>query len=149
LRLLMSFIIKEMKIDKTIKYVLSTELLFTLLPIIIIGIVRSAQNDFDKIFFNTEWSIIALILFGQSIVKFSSGISKSNEKFRWQFVALIISLIIVFGLIPTSIILVINLTKATPVFWLYIVQILLFVASIVCFFIPGAIGQKLLDESKK
>ena len=69
-----------MKVDKTIKYILSSEFLFTLLPIVILVMVRLFQNDFNSIFYNTEWSVIAIILFGQSVVKFSSGISNTNEK---------------------------------------------------------------------
>jgi len=136
-----------MKLDKTIKYVLISELLFTLLPILILFIVRSSQNDFKTLFYNTEWSIISLILFGQSIVKFSSGISKSNEKFRWQFVSLIISLIIIFGLIPSAIILVLNLTNKEQLIGLYISQIVFLFISIITFFVIGAVGQKLLDEN--
>ena len=135
-----------MKLDKTIKYILTSEFLFTLLPIIILLIVRSYENNISAIFYNTEWSIISLILFGQSVVKFSSGISNSNEKIRWQLVALIISLIIIFGLIPSSIILVINLLSETLSFGMYIAQIILFVISCITFFIVGAIGQKMLNE---
>lgn len=135
-----------MKIDKTIKYILTSEFLFTLLPIIILLIVRSYERDFNAIFYNTEWSIIALILFGQSIVKFSSGISNSKAKFRWQVVALVISIIIIFGLIPSSIILVLNIISKTLSFWTYVVQFALFVISIIIFFIVGAVGQKMLNE---
>ena len=135
-----------MKIDKTIKYILTSEFLFTLLPIVILLIVRSYENNFEAIFYNTEWSIIALILFGQSIVKFSSGISNSKAKFRWQLVALVISIIIIFGLIPSSIILVINLSSKTLSLWTYVAQFALFVISCITFFIVGAIGQMMLDE---
>lgn len=135
-----------MKIDKTIKYILTSEFLFTLLPIVILLIVRSCENNFEAIFYNTEWSIIALILFGQSIVKFSSGISNSKAKFRWQLVALVISIIIIFGLIPSSIILVINLSSKTMSLWTYVAQFSLFVISCIAFFFIGSIGQKMLDE---
>lgn len=135
-----------MKLDRTIKYILTSEFLFTLLPIIIIMIVRSYENDFKAIFYNTEWSIIALILFGQSIVKFSSGISNSNTKVRWQLVALVISIIIIFGLIPSSIILVLNLSSRTISFGTYLAQFLLFSISCITFFFIGAIGQKMLNE---
>lgn len=135
-----------MKIDKTIKYILTSEFLFTLLPIIILLIVRSYESNFKAIFFNTEWSIIALILFGQSIVKFSSGISNSQAKFRWQLVALVISLIIIFGLIPSAIILVLNLSSKTLSNGTYIVQFVLFIISSITFFMVGAIGQKMLEE---
>lgn len=135
-----------MKIDKTIKYILSSEFLFTLLPIVILVIVRLFQNDFRAIFFNTEWSIISIILFGQSVVKFSSGISNTNEKVRWQFVALIISLIIIFGLIPSVIILILNLINTEVHFGMYIAQFVIFIISSFVFFIVGSIGQKMLDE---
>jgi len=135
-----------MKIDKTIKYILTSEFLFTLLPIIILLIARSYESNFSAIFYNTEWSIIALILFGQSIVKFSSGISNSKEKFRWQLVALVISIIIIFGLIPSAIILVLNLSSKTLSYGTYIAQIILFIISSLTFFIVGALGQKMLDE---
>lgn len=135
-----------MKIDKTIKYILTSEFLFTLLPIVILLIVRSCENNFKAIFYNTEWSIIALILFGQSIVKFSSGTSNSKAKFRWQLVALVISIIIIFGLIPSSIILVINLSSKTMSLWTYVAQFSLFVISCITFFFVGAIGQMMLDE---
>jgi len=135
-----------MKIDRTIKYVLSSELLFSLLPIIIIIIVRSYENEASEIFYNTEWSIISIILFGQSIVKFSSGIANSKENFRWQLVALTISLIIVFGLLPASIILVLNLTSSSISLTMGIVQIIVFIISILTYYFIGAVGQKMLDE---
>lgn len=135
-----------MKIDKTIKYILTSEFLFTLLPIIILLFVRSYENNFKALFYNTEWSIIALILYGQSIVKFSSGISNSKAKFRWQLVALVISTIIIFGLIPSSIILVLNLSSKSLSMSTYITQFILFILSSITFFIVGALGQKMLDE---
>lgn len=135
-----------MKIDRTIKYVLSSELIFTLLPIIILLIVRSYENDYSKIFYNSEWSIISIILFGQSIVKFSSGIANSKETFRWQLVALVISLIIVFGLIPASIILVLNLTCSNKPLGMAILQLIMFIISVLSYYFIGAIGQKMLEE---
>jgi hypothetical protein len=135
-----------MKIDKTIKYVLGSELLFILLPLIILVIVRSYEYDFSKILYNTEWSIISIILFGQSVVKFSSGIANSKENFRWQLVALVISLIIVFGLIPASIILVLSLTSSTITLSVGIIQVIIFIISVGSYFFIGAIGQKMLDK---
>lgn len=135
-----------MKLDKTIKYILTTEFIFTLLPIVILLVVRSYESDLRGLFYNTEWSIISLILFGQSIVKFSSGITNSKSKFCWQLVALVISLIIVVGLIPSSIVLVVILLSDECCKVMYIAQLVLFVLSCFCFFIIGALGQKLLDE---
>jgi hypothetical protein len=137
-----------MKLEKNIFYVLTSELLFTLLPLLILIIVRSYENKCEIIFYNTEWAIMAIILFGQSIVKFSSGISNSSLKFRWQLVSLIISVIIIFGLIPSIVILVINLLSKENILSLYVLQMIMFVISIITFFIVGYLGQKLLDGNK-
>ncbi len=137
-----------MKLEKTLFYILISELLFTILPILIVLIVRSYETKFELIFYNTEWSIMAIILFGQSIVKFSSGIANSKALFRWQLVSLIISLIIIFGLIPSIIILVINLLNTEQNFATYLLQILLFALGVFCYFIVGYLGQKMLEEKK-
>ena len=91
---------------------------------------------------------MSIILYGQSIVKFSSGVANSNLKFRWQLVSLIMSLIIIFGLVPSIIILIINLLNSEPNFGLHITQVFLFVVSIITFFIVGYVGQKLIDGKK-
>ena len=91
---------------------------------------------------------MAIILFGQSIVKFSSGIANSKALFRWQLVSLIISIIIIFGLIPSIIILVINLLNTEQHFATYLLQIILFAFGVLCYFVIGYLGQKMLEEKK-
>jgi hypothetical protein len=137
-----------MKLERNLFYVLVSEMLFTILPLIVITIVRSYQNQYELIFYNTEWAMMSIILFGQSIVKFSSGVANSNLKFRWQLVSLIMSLIIIFGLVPSIIILIINLLNSEPNCGLHIAQMFLFVVSIITFFIVGYVGQKLIDGKK-
>ncbi|TDE01705.1 hypothetical protein [Flavobacterium sandaracinum] len=138
-----------MKLERNLFYVLVSEMLFTILPLIVITIVRSYQNQYELIFYNTEWAMMSIILYGQSIVKFSSGVANSNLKFRWQLVSLIMSLIIIFGLVPSIIILIINLLNSEPNFGLHIAQMLLFIVSIITFFIVGYVGQKLIDGKKQ
>lgn len=138
-----------MKIERPLVYSLLSELLFTILPLIIVIIIRGYENKYELIFYNTEWSIMAIILFGQSIVKFSSGISNSNRVFRWQLVSLIISIIIVFGLVPSIIVMVINLTNETKYISMYLIQMFLCILSFFTYFIVGYLGQKLLDENNK
>lgn len=137
-----------MKLERNLFYVLISEMLFTVLPLIVISIVRSYQCQFELIFYNTEWAMISIILFGQSIVKFSSGIANSTLKFRWQLVSMIISLIIIFGLIPSIIILIINLLNEEKIIGIHIVQIIMFILSMITFFIVGYLGQKLIEEKK-
>jgi len=135
-----------MKLERNIFYVLVSEIIFTILPLVVIAIIRSYQNQAEQIFYNTEWIMMAIILFGQSIVKFSSGISNSKRTFRWQLVALIITVIISFGLIPSIIILIINLLAKELNFFLYLFQIILLLISIITFLIIGYLGQKLMEE---
>lgn len=126
---------------------LISEYSFTLLPIIILIVIRCYEEDYLKLFYNTEWSIISLILFGQCIVKFSAGIAHNKNRFRWQLVSFIISLIIIIGLIPSAIILVLTLNNGEPLSnGLYITQAILFILGSTCFFIIGGLGQDLLDE---
>ena len=133
--------------NKHIIYNLISEYLFTLFPIIILIIIRCNEGTYCKIFYNSEWSIISLILFGQSIVKFSAGIAHNKKRFHWQLVSLIISLIIIIGLIPSAIILTLILNDGLLFSnGLYCTQALQFILSSGCFFIIGALGQDLLDE---
>src|SRR5690606_29826405 len=118
-------------------YVLISEIIFTILPLVVIAIIRSYEKKPEQIFYNTEWIMMAIILFGQSIVKFSSGISNSNRTFRWQLVALIITVIISFGLIPSIVILIINLLASELNFTLYLFQVILLGISIITFLIIG------------
>lgn len=89
-----------------------------------------------------------IILFGQSIVKFLSGIANSRYKFRWQLVSMIISLIIIFGLIPSIIMLIINLLNNEKMFGLYVAQMIFFILSIPTFFVVGYLAQKLIEDKK-
>lgn len=141
--------IKKIFSFSLLSFSLLTELLFTVLPVSIIIILRCYQRDFELIFFNTEWAVCAIILFGQSIVKFSSGISNQKNKFRWQIIAFVLSLIIIVGLIPSVTILAINILSqkegVEPSLSLHIFQMVLFVVSCVTFFTVGGVGQQLLD----
>ncbi len=107
-----------MKLEKTLFYILVSELLFTVLPVLIVMIVRSYESKYELIFYNTEWSIMAIILYG----------------------------IIIFGLIPSIIILVINLLDPGLHFGTYLTQIILFTVSVFCYFLIGYLGQKMLEE---
>ena len=137
-----------MKQTKKSNLSLLSELLFTILPIIIIVMIRLIENNYSSIFLNSEWGIISVVLFGQSIVKFSSGLSNSTKKFRWQVVALVISGIIVLGLIPSIVYLIIILTKNIESNTVYLFQLIWFILSIITFFIVGKLGQDFLEEEE-
>ena len=56
------------------KLVIISEMLFVYLPIFIIVLYNLIVKDYHKAFFGSEWIFGAIVLWGQSIVKFSSGI---------------------------------------------------------------------------
>lgn len=137
-----------MKKEKESKLVILSEVLFVLLPIFVIGLVLFFIESDKNIFISYEWSFASIILFGQSIVKFSSGISTFKTEKRWQFISLILSAIIVFGLIPSVLVLVLLLVNKTQNLLIYIIQMVLFILSIIVYFIFGTIGQIYLDNKE-
>ena len=51
-----------MKLERNIFYVLVSEIIFTILPLVVIAIIRSYQDQAEQIFYNTEWIMMAIIL---------------------------------------------------------------------------------------
>ena len=57
-----------------------SEMLFVLLPFIVIGITLAYRREFRTILFLPEWSIVSAVIVGQSIVKLASGGSLAWSK---------------------------------------------------------------------
>jgi len=87
----------------------SSELLFVLLPFLVIAIVLSHKGSLATIFFLPEWSLVSAVILGQSLMRLVSAIvgRRAIEK---EKVLLLLTAILVFGLIPVLIILAIVLT---------------------------------------
>src|ERR1700756_3515315 len=82
----------------------STELMFVLLPFIVIGIALAHMGEFRTLLFIPEWSIVSAVIVGQSIVKVaSSSIGRVNVDKEW--IVLAISILLVCLLVPILIIL--------------------------------------------
>lgn len=123
-----------------------SELLFSVLPIIILAIVFFSQNKAPQLFLSPEWSVTAAIFFGQSIVKVvSASVSRGNKK-TWQRIVLLVTVILVVGLAPSLVILALILILSPPPFWLAVAQIGLFIVSLITFFVLGSAGQVALEE---
>ncbi len=135
-----------MKKENESKLVILSEVLFVLLPITVFSLVHFYTDSNKNLFTSYEWSFATIILFGQSIVKFSSGVSNYKMVKRWQLVSIILSSIIVVGLIPSVLVLVLLLVNKDQNNWIYISQILLFMLSIVSYFVFGTTGQIYLDN---
>ena len=118
-----------------------SELLFILLPLIVITIVMLHKgNDFWKILSSVEWSFATAILFGHAVVKLVSGSTKSNN-WMWERVALAVATIVVILLVPSLIILVLILSSDNPTTGLVWSQIVLFVIGCFVFIFVGGAGH--------
>lgn len=122
------------------------ELLFVLLPLIVIAIIRvNAGSSMRELLSVPEWSFGTAVLMGQALVKLVSGVAAQQPTARWQLVALIVSAMVVLGLVPSLIVLSLMLTIASPGGALVGLQIALFLSGVVVFCVIGALGQTLLS----
>lgn len=136
--------------DKTnnSKLIVYSEILFVILPLIVLLFISLDSNNILEIWKTQEISFVSIVLFGQVIVKLAAGVAKSERKLRWQMVSLIFSGLIVIGLVP-SIIIYTFLVKGSQSTILYICQLLFLLISFVVYYTFGTIGQFYLDEKGK
>jgi len=124
---------------------LLAEFLFTILPIIVVLIIRLSQSDYSALFYNTEWGFASVIFYGQSIIKLASG-GSATLVVQWERIALGISILLVIGLIPSIVVFCLNFTSTNNSFGLYFVQFVELIFSIISFFTIGAVGDMMLDD---
>jgi len=119
------------------------EILFSILPMIILVIVHFYKGTLSSVFFLPEWALVAAVLFGQTIAKITSGAVAFAKKasISYQQVTLSVTLIIVFGLVPSLVVLTLILVSTTPSVGLTIGQLALFVLGIITFFLMGGTMQ--------
>jgi hypothetical protein len=118
------------------------EFLFVLVPLIVLAIVyMSGERSIYAVLESPEWAFGASILFGQSVVKLVSGTSRMGATENWGTIVLIVSLVLVFGLMPSLTVLALILSKEPPSNILVIEQLVLFVVGSIAFFILGAMGH--------
>lgn len=128
--------------------VIIVEILFALMPLIILILVTllTTQN-FPALFKKSDVSFISVFFFGQTLVRLISGIAHTKKNLRWQVISLFISVIIILGLIPTTILLIIIYQEINNSFTVYLLQNIYLIISISVYFIFGQIGQEYLDEN--
>jgi hypothetical protein len=123
---------------------LAAELVFAFLPLLVILLVFYRAGRAGDWVYSTEWAFAAAILFGQSIVKFMSGLSRGGRAAAGP-VALTLALLLVFGLVPALFILTVSLTTPQgeqPLsVGFTVAQIALFVAASAAYLILGTIGE--------
>lgn len=125
----------------------TSELLFVLLPFIVIGVTLAHRDEFRSIFYIPEWSIVSAVIVGQAIVKLASA-SVGSQNVRKETIILIMAVLLVCFLGPILIILAISLTSASISNHLAITQGVFFLLSAVVFWFASMIEnyQKIKNE---
>ena len=135
------------KTESNAKLIICIELLFSTLPLIIIFILHIALKKSPKeIFYSTDVSFISVAVFGQTVIRFMSGIAKSQTKKNWQKIAFISSLLFILGVVPSVSFLILIYSNESVAKIVYYLQSIWFVLSILSYWIVGTIGQMYLDE---
>lgn len=135
------------KAESNAKLIIFIELLFSILPLIIIFILHIALNKpLKEIFYSTDISFVSVAVFGQTVIRFMSGIAKSQTKKNWQKIAFISSLLFILGVVPSIIYLILIYLNVLSSKIVYFLQLIWFFLSVVCYWVIGTIGQMYLDE---
>jgi hypothetical protein len=111
-----------------------SELLFILLPFVVLGLVFRYSNSGIKMLWHPELSIASTLLFGHAIVKFVCGVARFEHR---GLAALVTTLGIVLGLAPPLTVLVLvqllEESHKAPEQWLVVVQGLLLLGGLIYF----------------
>ena len=128
---------------------LIAEVAFAVLPLLVVFMVLVNSDHHKRVFMSPEWSFGAAILLGQSLVKFVSGLARGGRAATGP-VALVLALLIVFGLVPSLLVLYMTLqtteTQTTelhsdPSQLLQFLQVFLFCGACVVYLLLGTIGE--------
>lgn len=123
---------------------LAAEVAFAVLPLLVVLVVLAHAEHSTRLFMSPEWSFGAAILFGQSLVKFVSGLARGGKAATGP-VALVLALLIVFGLVPSLLVLHMTLqtteAKGDPSRWLQFFQVFLFCGGAAMYMLLGTVGE--------
>jgi cytochrome bd-type quinol oxidase subunit 2 len=110
----------------------TTELLFVLLPFIVIGITLGHRGELRTFFYIPEWSIVSAVIVGQAISKAAYS-AMGHTNIRKENVNLVIAACIVCLLVPILIVLAIVLISPNVSTTLAITQAIFFLLSGIVF----------------
>lgn len=123
---------------------LAAEIVFTILPLLVVLMVLLHAHRATHFFGAPEWAFGAAILFGQTLVKFVSGLARGGSAATGP-VALLVALLVVFGLVPSLFVLYITLemlvAQHEPGRWLQISQVVLFLGAVAMYLVLGTVGE--------
>ena len=126
---------------KAAKYAIMGDLLFIVLPLVVISIVDvSVGRSLFAIIESPELSFGSAVLFGQTIIKVVSGFAHTKPTGAEQPV-FIIALIIVFGLVPSLVVLALLLSVNPIPYGLQLAQAGIFALGVFVFGLFGVNGH--------
>lgn len=130
---------------------LSIELCFVALPLIVLAFVLGGKNLNEELWHSSEWSFASCVLFGQALVKLVLGCMKSGNGANHIGVIFSMTIVLVFGIIPSLVFLVQILelefgvkhshSKEGLTHAWFTLQFVWFCLSIVTFYFVGGIGE--------
>jgi hypothetical protein len=133
------------------------EFVFILVPLIVIAVVSfftggGGLSFLRRLVFSSEWAFGSAILFGQTILKIVEGALRA-ELVKAGRVVFTISLVLVFGLIPSLTVLALIIQEEEQLIYqssfhasnllLHVSQTILFVAASAVFIGVGSIGRRI------
>jgi pilus assembly protein TadC len=146
LRKIWEAIKQKIKNINSADYVIFTEILFILMPLIIVLLYELSRNNPLSIFDKADWSYCTILFSGQLIIKLVSVLlKKHNESFCWQFVALCLAIIIVIFLVP-AVIFICLMQEQNVKTWIKFAQIVWFCFAIFGYFQIAGYAQEKEQE---
>ena len=130
--------------------VVGAETLLVLLPFVVMAIVLAQKGELSKLPYRPEWGVASSALIGLAMVRFVSGLLHAGtliEGVAWERVLLLFAAILVFGLVPSLLVLSLVLVSKTPSGYLAAMQIAFFAVSLFLFISLGWAGEHVLTQS--
>lgn len=127
-----------------------TEVVISVLPLIVVLLVMFHVGKPMKLFAKPEWAFGAAIFFGQALVKLLAAMSAPHRTVQAGKVILFAACILVFGLAPTLLILVFVILDAeqtgqVPMAF-QVLQVLLFALSAFAYVVVAAVTHELSPD---
>lgn len=139
---------KEPKKVNYSNYFIVTEILFIVLPILVLFLIEASRGEYFALFNKADLSFCSVLFSGQLIIKLVSALLKEGKVVHWQFVALEITLIICLGLIP-ALLFYVFMQNSNVQLWIKIAQIMWFIGLIWIYFELGGYAQEKEDSKPK
>lgn len=127
----------------------STEVVISVLPLIVVLLVMLYVDKPHKVFAKPEWAFGAAIFFGQALVKLLTAMTNPHKSVQGPKVVLFAACVLVFGLVPTMLTLVFIIHGAeqpsgVPIAF-QALQTVLFVVSAFVYVIVGVATEELVS----